>query len=106
MFTDFLYMLRAYGMDTSLNEWNLLLEALNSNLNECSLDEFYHMSRCILVKKVADYDRFDLLRGGVHVRSLQLGPGFCSLFQKYPEHGRAAAPGHEVAGEDHVKDAL
>ena len=54
MFTDFLYMLRAYGMDTSLNEWNLLLEALNSNLNECSLDEFYHMSRCILVKKVAD----------------------------------------------------
>ena len=59
MFTDFLYMLRAYGMDTSLNEWNLLLEALNSNLNECSLDEFYHMSRCILVKKVADYDRFD-----------------------------------------------
>ena len=59
MFTDFLYMLRAYGMKTSLNEWNMLLEALDQNLNHSSLDEFYEMARCILVKKVADYDRFD-----------------------------------------------
>ena len=52
-------MLRAYGMKTSLNEWNMLLEALDQNLNHSSLDEFYEMARCILVKKVADYDRFD-----------------------------------------------
>ena len=59
MFTDFLYILRSYGMKTSLNEWNMLLEALDRNLNECSLTEFYHMARCILVKRVEDYDRFD-----------------------------------------------
>ena len=50
MFTDFLYILRNYGMKTSLNEWNMLLEALNMDLNHASLTEFYHMSRAILVK--------------------------------------------------------
>ena len=59
MFTDFLYILRNYGMKTSLNEWNMLLEALNMDLNHASLTEFYHMSRAILVKKIEDYDRFD-----------------------------------------------
>lgn len=59
MFTDFLYILRSYGMNTSLNEWNSLLDALELNLNEASLLEFYYMSRAILVKKEADYDKFD-----------------------------------------------
>lgn len=59
MFTDFLYVLRSYGMKTSLNEWNSLMDALSLNLNEASLTEFYHMSRAILVKKESDYDRFD-----------------------------------------------
>ena len=59
MFTDFLYVLRSYGMKTSLNEWNMLLEALHQDLNNASLTEFYHMARCILVKKLEDYDRFD-----------------------------------------------
>lgn len=59
MFTDFLYMLRAYGMKTSLSEWNCLMDALELNLNEASLTEFYHMARAILVKRESDYDRFD-----------------------------------------------
>lgn len=59
MFTDFLYILRGYGMKTSLNEWNSLMDALALNLNESSLTEFYHMARAILVKKVSDYDKFD-----------------------------------------------
>lgn len=59
MFTDFLYILRGYGMKTSLNEWNGLMDALDLNLNEASLTEFYHMARAILVKKESDYDRFD-----------------------------------------------
>ncbi len=46
-------------MKTSLQEWNSLLDALELNLNEASLLEFYYMSRAILVKKEADYDRFD-----------------------------------------------
>lgn len=59
MFTDFLYVLRGYGMKTSLNEWNSLMDALALNLNEASLTEFYHMARAILVKRESDYDRFD-----------------------------------------------
>jgi uncharacterized protein with von Willebrand factor type A (vWA) domain len=59
MFTDFLYLLRDYGMKTSLNEWNSLLDALELNLNHASLLEFYYMSRAILVKKESDYDKFD-----------------------------------------------
>ena len=46
-------------MKTSLNEWNSLLDALELNLNEASLLEFYYMARAILVKKEADYDKFD-----------------------------------------------
>lgn len=59
MFTDFLYLLRSYGMKTSLNEWTGLMDALELNLNEASLMEFYFTARAILVKKVADYDKFD-----------------------------------------------
>lgn len=59
MFADFLYVLRGYGMKTSLNEWTSLMDALELNLNEASLTEFYHMARAILVKKESDYDRFD-----------------------------------------------
>lgn len=59
MFTDFLYILRSYGMKTGLNEWNGLMDALSLNLNEGSLGEFYHMARAVLVKKESDYDRFD-----------------------------------------------
>ena len=51
MFTDFLYLLRSYGMKTSLNEWN--------NLNDASLTEFYYMARAVLVKKESEYDKFD-----------------------------------------------
>lgn len=59
MFTDFLYLLRSYGMKTSLNEWMSLMEALNMGLHESSLMEFYYTARAILVKRVSDYDRFD-----------------------------------------------
>lgn len=59
MFTDFLYVLRGYGMKTSLNEWNSLMDALSLNLNQGGLTEFYHLTRAVLVKRETDYDRFD-----------------------------------------------
>lgn len=59
MFTDFLYVLRSYGMKTSLQEWRTLMDALDLDINQGSLIEFYHMARAILVKKASDYDRFD-----------------------------------------------
>lgn len=59
MFTDFLYLLRAYGLAVSLVEWSTLMDALALGLERESLLEFYHMARAILVKRESDYDRFD-----------------------------------------------
>lgn len=59
MFIDFLYLLRSLGMKTGLNEWNSLMDALSLDLNEASLTKFYYTARAVLVKKEADYDKFD-----------------------------------------------
>lgn len=61
MFTDFFYLLRKRGIKVSLNEWMMLIEALDKGLCNSSLTEFYYLSRAILVKTEADYDKFDLI---------------------------------------------
>lgn len=53
-------MLKANGVPVSMNEWYALLEALEMGLAGSSLTGFYHLSRAILVKTEAHYDRFDL----------------------------------------------
>ncbi|NLB88057.1 MAG: VWA domain-containing protein [Syntrophomonadaceae bacterium] len=60
MFTRFFYELKNYGVPVSMNEWNALLEALEEGLAGSSLTTFYYLSRAILVKSEAHYDRFDL----------------------------------------------
>ena len=59
MFTDLFYLLRARGLKVSLNEWLSLMEALERGLCRNSLLEFYYVSRAILVKTEADFDKFD-----------------------------------------------
>ena len=59
MFTDFFFLLRALDLDVSLNEWLSLMEALERGLCRNSLLEFYYVSRAILVKTEADFDKFD-----------------------------------------------
>ena len=51
MFTDFLYLLRAYGLPVGLVEWTALMDGLRLGLERESLMEFYHMARAILVKR-------------------------------------------------------
>jgi len=60
MFTDFFYLLRKRGLKISLFEWFGLLEALEKGLVQSSLTEFYYVSRAILIKTEADFDKFDL----------------------------------------------
>jgi uncharacterized protein with von Willebrand factor type A (vWA) domain len=60
MFITFFYLLRARGLKVSLNEWMILIEALDHGLCSASLTDFYHLCRSILVKSEADYDKFDL----------------------------------------------
>lgn len=59
MFTEFFYYLRSCGLKVSLNEWMSLVEAMGLGLHDSSLTGFYHLSRMLLVKSEADFDRFD-----------------------------------------------
>jgi len=61
MFLDFFYLLRARGLDVSLNEWLSLVEALDKGLCESGLMNFYHLCRSILIKSESDYDKFDMI---------------------------------------------
>lgn len=59
MFLEFFYLLRARGLDVSINEWMTLEEALDKGLAKASLTGFYQLCRSILVKTESDYDKFD-----------------------------------------------
>lgn len=59
MFTAFFYLLRARGLDVSLNEWMTLLEGLDKGLHRSSLTGFYQLCRTVLIKSETEFDRFD-----------------------------------------------
>ena len=64
MLIDFFYTLRAAKLPVSVKEYLTLLEALQAQVvgpgsNACSLDDFYFLSRLILVKDEKHYDKFD-----------------------------------------------
>ena len=59
MFVDFLYELRDAGVPVGTQEWLLLLSALEKGLHGSSLQRFYHLARCVLVKSETYYDAFD-----------------------------------------------
>ncbi|MEG0157311.1 MAG: VWA containing CoxE family protein, partial [Anaerovoracaceae bacterium] len=59
MFLEFFYLLRARGLQVSINEWMVLVEALDKNLADSSLTGFYHLCKSILVKSESDYDKLD-----------------------------------------------
>jgi len=61
MFLDFFHLLRARGLDVSLNEWLSLVEALDKGLCDSGLTSFYHLCRSVLIKSESDYDKFDLI---------------------------------------------
>jgi uncharacterized protein len=59
MFFNFLDELRIAGIPASLKEHLALLEALDADVIEQSPEEFYYLSRTVLVKDEALLDRFD-----------------------------------------------
>jgi hypothetical protein len=59
MFLEFFYLLRLRGLKVSINEWMVLMDAMNQGLAHSSLLAFYHLCRCILIKTEADYDKLD-----------------------------------------------
>jgi uncharacterized protein with von Willebrand factor type A (vWA) domain len=64
MLIDFFYTLRVAKLPVSVKEYLTLLEALQAEVigpgsGQCSLDDFYHLSRASLVKDEKHYDKFD-----------------------------------------------
>lgn len=59
MLLPFFYTLKALKIPVGTHEWLTLLEALSQNLNDASLDRFYHLARSILVKSESLFDAYD-----------------------------------------------
>jgi uncharacterized protein with von Willebrand factor type A (vWA) domain len=59
MFLALFHSLRALKVPVSLTEWLTLLEGLSKGLHNQSLEDFYYLSRSLLIKDVAYYDAFD-----------------------------------------------
>ncbi len=59
MLLPFFYTLRAAGLPVSPKEFLTLLEALQRGVIEPSIDAFYSLSRTVLVKDEALFDKFD-----------------------------------------------
>jgi uncharacterized protein with von Willebrand factor type A (vWA) domain len=59
MLTDFFLKLKSHKLPVSIKEWLTLLEAMQKNVISPSIDEFYTLSRMVLVKDEANFDKFD-----------------------------------------------
>jgi uncharacterized protein with von Willebrand factor type A (vWA) domain len=63
MFLDFFLLLKNDGLPVTINEYLTLLEALDSEIVDYNVDDFYYLSRSILIKHEQHIDRFDVLFG-------------------------------------------
>ena len=59
MLIDFFFTLKDARIPVSIKEFLTLLEALQKNVIDTSLDDFYYLARLTLVKDEAHYDKFD-----------------------------------------------
>ncbi|HEX9667030.1 MAG TPA: VWA domain-containing protein [Thermodesulfobacteriota bacterium] len=63
MFLDFFLLLKNDGLPVTINEYLTLLEALGREIAEYNVDDFYYLSRSVLIKHEQHIDRFDVLFG-------------------------------------------
>ena len=63
MFLNFFYLLKQHGLPVSLNEYLTLLEALDKEVVKYNVDDFYYLSRSILIKHESHLDKYDQLFG-------------------------------------------
>ena len=78
MLVDFFLHLKARQLPVSTKELLVLLEALEARLVSGSLDDFYLLSRAILVKDEALYDRFDRACGE-YFKGVEALPGMAAM---------------------------
>ncbi|MET3119708.1 uncharacterized protein with von Willebrand factor type A (vWA) domain [Undibacterium sp. GrIS 1.8] len=78
MLIDFFYTLKDAKIPVSIKEFLTLLEALDKGLISMSMDDFYFLSRTIMVKDEAHYDKFDKAFG-LYFKGIE------TIFEKNPE---------------------
>ena len=59
MFIDFFYELKSHKIPVSITEFMTFIKALKMGLENCSIKDFYYISRSILIKDIANYDEYD-----------------------------------------------
>jgi uncharacterized protein with von Willebrand factor type A (vWA) domain len=59
MLIDFFFTLKDAKIPVTIKEFLMLLEAMQKNVIDNSLDDFYYLSRITLVKDEAHFDKFD-----------------------------------------------
>jgi uncharacterized protein with von Willebrand factor type A (vWA) domain len=65
MFTKFFHELKSAGLPVSLREYLTLMEAMEADLAERKVEDFYYLSRSALVKDERNLDKFDRVFGHV-----------------------------------------
>ncbi|MEM6414799.1 MAG: VWA domain-containing protein [Pseudomonadota bacterium] len=65
MFTQFFYDLKSAGIPVSLREYLTLIQALEADLADRRVENFYFLSRAALVKDERNLDKFDRVFGHV-----------------------------------------
>ena len=95
MFLEYFYLLRAKGLEVSINEWMTLMEALDKGLAHSSFLSFYYLCRSILIKTEADYDKFDAVFADVKDFTVDVYGHFVYLSTESSEDGYQNSIGTE-----------
>src|SRR3990167_1884189 len=74
MFVNFFLELRQAKVPVSIKEYLALMEAMDKDVAESSVDEFYYLSRAILVKDERNLHKFDRVFGHIF-KGLEAAPG-------------------------------
>ncbi|WP_420471411.1 vWA domain-containing protein [Brevundimonas sp. FT23042] len=75
MLLPFFTALRDAKVPVSMKEWLHLMEAMDKGVAAGRVDDFYHLSRAVLVKDEKHYDRFDQVFGKVFAGIETVGAG-------------------------------
>ncbi|MDY6925215.1 MAG: VWA domain-containing protein [Pseudomonadota bacterium] len=75
MLLPFFTALRDAKVPVSMKEWLHLMEAMDNDVAGRRVDDFYHLSRAVLVKDEKHYDRFDQVFGKVFAGIESVGAG-------------------------------
>jgi uncharacterized protein with von Willebrand factor type A (vWA) domain len=71
MLVTFFHALKAAGLPVTLSEYLTLMEAMDADLADRRVEDFYYLSRAVLVKDERNFDKFDRVFGHVF-RGLEL----------------------------------